>query len=78
MSTVWDWLTLFCFAGLVTLLLHRSSKENPPDKLWHYAPPALACAVANYLGNEGQPLAAALVLVIGGALAYKFLWVAKA
>lgn len=63
METVWDWLTIFIFAGLVTLLLQRSSEDEPRDKLWQYAPPALACAVANYLGNEGIVWAAVLILV---------------
>lgn len=63
METVWDWLTIFIFAGLVTLLLQRSSEEEPRDKLWQYFPPALACAVANYLGNEGIVWAAVLILV---------------
>lgn len=62
METVWDWLTVFCFAGLVTLMLQRSSEEVLRDKLWHYAPPAIGCAVANYLGNEGMPVLAGLLL----------------
>jgi hypothetical protein len=70
METVWDWVTVFGFAGLVTLLLQRSSEDEPRDKLWQYAPPAIACAVANYLGNEGIALPAALILV--AALAYTF------
>lgn len=62
MVTVWDWLTIFAFAGLVTLFLERSSKPVPQDKLWHYAPPAIACAVANQIGNGGRDLVAALIL----------------
>lgn len=53
METAWDWLTLMVFTGLVVLLLQRSAAENPVDKLWHYAPPAIGCAVVNYIGNEG-------------------------
>lgn len=70
METVWDWLTVFCFAGLVTLMLQRSSEEVLRDKLWQYAPPALGCAVANYLGNEGMHIAAALLLA--GVIVYIF------
>lgn len=62
METIWDWLTVFLFAGLATLLLQRSSEDEPRDKLWHYAPPALGCAVANYLGNHDQPIFAGLML----------------
>jgi hypothetical protein len=69
-ETVWDWLTVFCFAGLVTLMLQRSSEEVLRDKLWHYAPPALGCAVANYLGNEGMHIPAALLLA--GVIVYIF------
>lgn len=63
MQTTWDWLTVFAFAGLATLLLQRSSEETPSDELWHYAPPALACAVANWLGNHDQPIIAGLLLL---------------
>ena len=70
METVWDWLTVFCFAGLVTLMLQRSSEEVLRDKLWHYAPPAIGCAVANYLGNEGMPILAGLLLA--GVIVYIF------
>ena len=68
MDTVWDWLTIFIFAGLVTLMLQRSSEETPKDKLWQYLPAALACAVANYLGNEGVVWAAVVILL--ATLAY--------
>ncbi len=62
METIWDWLTIFIFAGLVTLLLQRSSEDKPKDKLWQYFPPALACAMANYLGNQGVVWAAVAIL----------------
>jgi len=58
METIWDWLTVIGFAGLITLFLQRSSAEEPVDELWHYAPPAIGCAVINYVGNEGMNLAA--------------------
>lgn len=70
METFWDWITVFCFAGLVTLMLQRSSEAVLRDKLWHYAPPAVGCAVANYLGNEGWPIPAGIVLA--AVLAYIF------
>jgi hypothetical protein len=71
METVWDWLTVFAFAGLVTLMLQRSSEEKPRDKLWQYGPPALGCAGANYVGNEGHAFAAALILA--GVVVYIFM-----
>jgi len=63
MQTVWDWLTVFLFAGLVTLFLHRSSEDEPKDNLWQYLPAGLACAAANYFGNEGVVWAAIALLV---------------
>ena len=74
METIWDWITIFAFAGLVTMMLQRSSEETPRDKLWHYAPPALACAVANQVGNAQYHLFAALILA--GVMVYIF-WVLK-
>lgn len=71
METIWDWATVFGFAGLVTLLLQRSSEENPRDELWHYAPPAAGFAIANYLGNHEMGLLA--VLLLAAVIAYIFL-----
>ena len=68
MQTVWDWITVFGFAGLVTLLLQRSAEADPRDKLWQYAPPAIGFAVANYLGNDGKQWFASAILV--GVIAY--------
>ncbi|WP_082992809.1 XrtV sorting system accessory protein [Erythrobacter sp. QSSC1-22B] len=62
METFWDWFTVFCFAGLVTLMLQRSSEEEPRDKLWQYAPPAIGLAVANYFGNEEVHWVAAVII----------------
>lgn len=41
--------------------------DDPPDTIWHYMPPAIGCAVANYLGNEGMTVfaIATIVAVIG-------------
>jgi hypothetical protein len=63
MQTIYDWLTLLIFTGLVVLMLDRSQRDPPPDKLWQYGPPAVGCAVANYLGNEGFGLPAVVVVV---------------
>ena len=73
METIWDWVTVFIFAGLVTLLMQRSQAEVPKDSLWQYAPPTIACAVANYLGNEGYPLPAILLLIAIGVYVYQIL-----
>jgi hypothetical protein len=70
LETIWDWVTVFGFAGLVTLLLQRSAETEPRDRLWQYAPPALGFAIANYLGNKGEPWFAAAMLV--GVAVYIF------
>lgn len=70
METYWDWLTVITFAGLATLLLQRSSEEEPSDELWQYAPPAIGCAVTNYFGNEGQHLIAGALFI--GVISYIF------
>jgi hypothetical protein len=68
MQTIFDWLTVLTFAGLAVLYLQRSSMEEPQDRIWHYLPPAVGCALVNYLGNEGYIVIAALGLV--AVLAY--------
>ena len=71
MQTIYDWLAVAAFAGLIVLFLQRSASDDPPDRLWQYLPPAIGCAVANYVGNAGYGLAA--VLILCGAAAYVFL-----
>lgn len=71
MQTIWDWLALALFAGLVVIFLQRSVGPRPAhERVVHYLPPALGCALANYAGNEGQPVIAALLL----AAALGYIW----
>jgi hypothetical protein len=64
MGTIYDWATMAVFAGLVVLFLQRSMSENEPqDRIIHYLPPAVGCALANYLGNNGQGLIAWLLIL---------------
>lgn len=71
MQTVYDWITVAFFAGLVVLLLQRSvGPEEKQDSMLHYIVPAGGCAVTNYLGNNGYDVFAILVFV--GILAYTF------
>lgn len=58
METIYDWVAILGFAGLVTLFLQRSSLENPPDSIWHYLPPAIGAAACNYFGNAEQDVVA--------------------
>lgn len=62
MQTVYDWVTVAIFAGLVVLFVQRSTSEeqmNEHDSLLLYLGAGLGCAVANYLGNKGMHLIAA-------------------
>ena len=69
METIFDWVTVIIFVGMVVLFLQRSTGDEPPkDNLLQYVPPSLGCMAANYFGNQGQvQLAAAIVF---GVLAY--------
>jgi uncharacterized membrane protein YjjP (DUF1212 family) len=63
MQSVWDWASLAVFAGLAVLYLQRSVDETgAKDRIVDYLPPAIGCAIANYLGNHGYGLVAILLL----------------
>ncbi len=64
MSSVYDWVTVSIFAGLIVLYLQRSEAEKPTDSLWQYLGASVGCAVANYLGNEGHHLFAVALIVV--------------
>lgn len=70
METIWDWLAVGAFAGLIVLFLQRSSMDRPPDTVWHYLPPAIGCAGANYLGNHDMGILAALTLGVVAIYVY--------
>lgn len=53
METIYDWVTVAIFAGLIVLFLQRSTADEPGDSLWSYLGAGVGCAVANYIGNEG-------------------------
>ncbi|MDX2210565.1 MAG: hypothetical protein SFV20_09450 [Sphingopyxis sp.] len=66
METIYDWVTVAMFAGLIVLFLHRSAADEPVDTIWHYLPPSICCAAANYFGNEGNvAIAVALMVAVG-------------
>lgn len=61
METVYDWVTVAIFAGLVVLFVQRSTSEHEMrehDSLLLYLGAGLGCAVANYVGNQGWHLIA--------------------
>jgi hypothetical protein len=69
--TIYDWVTMAVFAGLIILFLQRSTgPEEPSDHIWQYLPPAIGCALANYLGNHDQGLWAGIIVL--AAVAYIF------
>jgi hypothetical protein len=80
-KTIYDLLTMAIFAGLVVLFLQRSTAAEPRDHMYQYAPPAIGCAVANYIGNEavknGNNLLAGLAVVIILAVVGYILYVLK-
>lgn len=53
MQSIFDWAAMAVFAGLVVLFLQRSIADEVVDRIYHYAPPAIGCAAANYVGNLG-------------------------
>jgi len=69
-KTVYDWVSIAIFAGLVVLFLQRSSGRDSSDALWPYIVAAVGCALANYLGNNGYAIPA--VGVLGAALAFTY------
>ncbi|GAA4000722.1 XrtV sorting system accessory protein [Sphingomonas humi] len=73
METPYDWITVGIFAGLIVLFMQRSTSDSGNDvndPLWMYLAAGVGCAVANYVGNEGQHLLAILAIV--GTLAFVF------
>ena len=72
METIFDWVCVIIFVGMVVLFLHRSTSDGPPkDNILQYLPPAQGCAIANYYGNHGQvQLAAAIVFAVLAYIAF--------
>lgn len=65
---LFDFLALALFAGLIVLFLQRSVEPGEyRDHLWQYLLAAVGCAVSNYLGNNGYPLAAVVMIVATAA-----------
>jgi hypothetical protein len=65
MQTVYDWVTIAIFAGLIVMFLQRSVSHahvEGKDPIWLYLPPAVGLAVANYVGNGGYGLIAWLII----------------
>ncbi len=66
METVYDWLTVMLFAGLIVLFLQRSSSEDEPrDSIWQYLIASAGCALVNWVGNDRHGAIDALVGNVG-------------
>lgn len=63
METIYDWVTVAIFAGLVVLFLERSRAGDDSDPLYNYLIAAIGCALGNYLGNEGMTALAIVTIV---------------
>jgi hypothetical protein len=73
MQSIYDWLSLAIFAGLIVLFLQRSTSDRAEKdvSLFYYLAAGVGCAAANYFGNNGQDLIAIVLLVATvGFIAY--------
>ena len=70
MDTIYDWVSLAIFAGLVVLFLQRSTSEHSGNdaSLLYYLGAGGGCAAANYFGNQGQHLVA--IILLAGTVAF--------
>jgi hypothetical protein len=75
METVYDWVSLAIFAGLVVLFLQRSTGERTEKdaSLFYYLGAGVGCAAANYFGNHGQDVIAIAILIVTLAFITYFL-----
>ena len=75
METVFDWLSLAIFAGLIVLFLQRSTGERVESDapVYYYLAAGAGCAVSDYLGNHGQNLLAVALLAVTLAFIIFFL-----
>ena len=65
MDTIYDWVSLAIFAGLIVLFLQRSTNERADNdvSMLYYLAAGVGCGVANYFGDKGQDIVAVLLLV---------------
>jgi hypothetical protein len=64
MDTIYDWVSLAIFAGLIVLFLQRSTSDQGQRdvSLFYYLAAGIGCALANYFGDKGQDIVAILLL----------------
>lgn len=74
MNSVYDWVSLAIFAGLVVLFLQRSTSDRSEKDapLLFYLAAGVGCAAANYFGNQGQQVVA--IALLATTLAFIFFY----
>ena len=75
MQTIYDWVSLGIFAGLIVLFLQRSTSDRAEGdvSLLSYLGAGVGCAAANYFGDQGQDIVAIVLLVATLAFVFYFL-----
>jgi hypothetical protein len=73
MTTVFDLVTLICFAGLVFAFFNFTNRDTA--LLVRLLPAAIALALANQIGNTGAEIAAFILIV--AAVGYTFFVIRK-
>jgi hypothetical protein len=75
MQTIYDWVSLGIFAGLIVLFLQRSTSDRAEGdvSLLYYLGAGVGCAAANYFGDQGQDIVAIVMLVATLAFVFFFL-----
>jgi hypothetical protein len=68
MSSVFDLMTVACFAVLVLAFFQLSDRR--PRTLIHFVIAGVVFAVANQVGNGGQTLLAATLILAGAGYAF--------
>lgn len=63
MQTIYDFVSVACFVGLVLVYLLYTSRE--PKTLMYFLLSGICFAVANQLGNAGQQIFAVILLSAG-------------
>ena len=72
MKSLYDLVSLVLFAGVAILFLQRSAQSKPDSvALWKYAVAAIACAVADVMGNHGLLIPA--LLTFAGLIAFSLI-----
>ena len=65
MQTVYDWVSLGLFAGLIVLFLQRSTSDRPEHdaSILYYLTAGIGCAATNYFGNHDKPVVAIVMFL---------------